>query len=293
MSTHCGINQNLNKLQKFINLLFFISFTILIIATTSTTSSSSPYYIPLYSIPISERYRDRGLDIITCSDDSSKHSKSYRQISSILGKIPSRDASPSDIPNIHPSLSERCGKLSTTYFNGSISSFPIIETINPDITEHIATNVIPTTDGQYYTNKQLFLNLYRPAIDSGLPVSRIGSNAQCKSIKLIAIGIKNESTYYRIMELSNTIQTSISLSKLICSNNISFQDHLFIPTIETSIILSLIYRNGIFFNNLFFIHRLFFILNFNLFYLFHIITITKNKYSYLIYLFIILYLFII
>lgn len=134
--------------------------------------------IPLIGISIGERLRDRGNNILICFDDLSKHSKSYRQISLILAKIPSRDAFPSDIFNVHSALLERCGKLSAIYFGGTISAFPIIETINSDITEYIATNIISITDGQFYTNKQLFLDACRPAIDSGLSVSRIGSNAQ-------------------------------------------------------------------------------------------------------------------
>lgn len=136
--------------------------------------------IPLIGISIGERLRDRGNNILICFDDPPKHSKSYRQISSILAKIPSRDALPSDIPNVHPALLERCGKLSAIYFGGTVSAFPIIETINSDITEYIATNIISITDRQFYTNKQLFLDSCRPAIDSGLSVSRIGSNAQSK-----------------------------------------------------------------------------------------------------------------
>ncbi len=96
---------------------------------------------------------------------------------------------------------ERCGKLKFTYFGGSITSLPIIETINADITEYIATNVISITDGQIYTNRNLFLNSNRPAIDSGLSVSRIGSNAQCQLMKVVSIGIKNELTNYRLEDL--------------------------------------------------------------------------------------------
>ena len=116
-----------------------------------------------------------GFDLCICFDDLSKHSKSYRQIALILAKIPSRDAYPADIPNIHSTPSERCGKLNACYFAGSITSFPIIETINSDITEYTATNPTSTTDGQYYTNKTLYLSSCRPAIDSSLSVSRIGS----------------------------------------------------------------------------------------------------------------------
>ena len=147
--------------------------------------------IPLIAISITERLRDRGYDICICFDDLSKHSKAYRQCSLLLNKLPSRDAYPSDIFNIHSSLLERCGKLKPCYFGGSITSLPIIETINADITEFISTNIISITDGQLYTNRDYFRRNAKPAIDSGLSVSRIGSSAQCKLLKLVSVGIKN------------------------------------------------------------------------------------------------------
>ena len=110
-------------------------------------------------------------------DDCLKHFKSYRQISSILAKILTRDVFFSDISNIHSSILERCGKLKLCYFNGSIMSFSIIETIANDIIEYTFINIILITDRQLYTNKKLFLDSNRPSIDSALSVSRIGSNA--------------------------------------------------------------------------------------------------------------------
>jgi F0F1-type ATP synthase alpha subunit len=140
--------------------------------------------IPLIGITIAERLRDRGFDCCICFDDLSKHSRSYRQISLLQNKIPSRDAYPSDIFNIHSSLLERVayGVIIGPIKNGrsTISCLPIIETINSDISEYIATNVISITDGQFYFNKHLFNLSLRPAIDSSLSVTRIGSNAQCK-----------------------------------------------------------------------------------------------------------------
>jgi len=111
-------------------------------------------------------------------------------------------------------------------FGGSITGLPVIETINSDITEYIATNVISITDGQFYTNKRLFLDSCRPAIDSGLSVSRIGSNAQCKLMKVYSVGIKNLLTNYRNVSL----------------NLIFFQDHLLISPLETSLLLLLLLR---------------------------------------------------
>jgi F0F1-type ATP synthase alpha subunit len=216
--------------------------------------------LPLISISISERLRDKGYDVCICLDDLSKHSKAYRQCSLLLNKIPSRDAYPADIFNIHSSLLERCGKLKFNYFGGSITSFPIIETINADITEYIATNVISITDGQFYTNRNLFLNCIRPAIDSGLSVSRIGSNAQCKLMKIVSIGIKNELTNYRLEDLG---VDSIEYIKLNSLNLIFYQDYLFISSLEISLILLIAYRNGIMFNNSLFIHQFIYLLSFN------------------------------
>ena len=293
---YIGINQNLSKLLKSFSFLSYYSFNsnfsnhmlfslCLFLATHSASSSLLSFMIPLIGISIGERVRDRGNDICLCFDDLSKHSKSYRQLSLILAKIPSREAFPSDIFNIHSSLLERCGKLSAYYFGGSISSFPFIETINSDITEYIATNVISITDGQFYTNKRLFLDCCRPAIDSGLSVSRIGSNAQCKLMKTLSVGIKNELTYFRIMELSNVDFSNLAQS--ISLNNIFCQDQMFISAIESSMILVLLYRTFSSSNNSMNSVLIFLLLAIDYVYLYYIIAITKNLYSYSIYSFII------
>ena len=266
---YIGMNQNLSKLSKFICLSFS-----LILASHSSSSSLLSFMLPSIGVSIVERLRDRGFDGCICFDDLSKHSKCYRQISLILAKIPSRDAFPADIFNIHSSLLERCGKLKYSYFGGSITAFPVIETIHSDITEYIATNVISITDGQFYTNKRLFLDSCRPAIDSGLSVSRIGSNAQCKLMKVVSVGIKNLLTNYRIMELS-----SFDFFKLLSLNLIFFQDHLLIYPIETSLILLLVFRNGFLFKYRFQIYRFVLMLSFDFLYLYYILFISKHSYS--------------
>ena len=277
---HIGMNQNPSKSSKLISFIWLINWYCLILCSHSSSSSLPSYTIPLIGISIAERLRDRGFDTIIRFDDSSKHSKSYRQISLILAKIPSRDASPSDISNIHASISERCGKLKLCYFNGSITASPIIETIANDITEYTATNIIPITDRQSYTNKKLFLDSCRPSIDSALSVSRIGSNAQCKSIKIISVGSKNEPTNYRIMELSSN---SFDFFKLLSLNQIFFQDHLYITSINLICILIILYRNGIFFNKAIKIKRLIFLLSCDYFYFYYIIFLVKSSYSILLY----------
>ena len=273
---HIGMNQNPSKSSKLISFIWCINWYCLILSSHSSSSSLPSYTLPLIGISIAERLRDRGFDTIIRFDDSSKHSKSYRQISLILAKIPSRDASPSDISNIHASISERCGKLKLCYFNGSITASPIIETIANDITEYTATNIIPITDRQSYTNKKLFLDSCRPSIDSALSVSRIGSNAQCKSIKIISVGSKNEPTNYRIMELSSN---SFDFFKLLSLNQIFFQVHLYISSINLICILITLYRNGIFFNKAILIQKLLFLFSSDYFYFHHIIPPIKSSYS--------------
>lgn len=155
------------------------------------------FSLPLIIITFTEYYRDRGFDIIIAIDDIIKHAKSYRQLSLIIGSMPSRASYPSNIFNIHSSILERCGRLNSSFIGGSISALPIIETVNNDITEYIATNVISITDGQCVMNKALFNSSIRPSIDSSLSVSRIGSSAQSILLSSLSAGIKNELTISR------------------------------------------------------------------------------------------------
>ena len=223
--------------------------------------------LPLIGISTCERLRDRGYDCTICFDDMSKHAKSYRTISLIQSKIPSRDAYPADIFNIHSSLLERCGKIKFNYFGGSITAFPIIETINSDITEYIATNLISITDGQLYINKTLFNDSIRPAIDSSLSVSRIGSSAQCRLMKLVSLNMKNEITNLR----NNKDQLNqIEYEKLSHLNLIFQQDHLMSASLESTIILCRMYQGGLYISNKKELQRLLFIIAHDGFYLSYI-----------------------
>lgn len=280
---YVGLNQSLNKLSKLVNVLWYVNWTTFIFSSHSTSCSLLTFLLPLLSISIAERIRDIGFDSCICFDDLSKHSRSYRQINLLQQKLPSRDAFPSDVFNIHSSLLERVayGIWIGTIRNArsTISSLPIIETINADISEYIATNVISITDGQYVLDKNLFNQSARPAIDSSLSVSRVGSNAQCRFIKLTSAGIKNELTTLR----NNSNLSSIEYDRLTCLNYIFYQDHLFISEIETSLILLLVYRNGILFRELFEIHRSLLILSYDYLYLYYLLSIMKNVYSSMIY----------
>lgn len=224
---YIGISLNLSKLSKFISSILF-TFFILIIASHSSSSALLNFLLPLIGISIAERLRDRGFDCSICFDDLSKHAKSFRQINLILGVIPSRDAYPAAVFNVHSSLLERCGKLNISSSGGSITAFPVIETINSDITDYIATNIISITDGQFYLSRNLFINSIRPAIDSGLSVSRIGSSAQCKFIKTVSAGLKNELTNLRLIDLSSS---SLEYIRLLSLNNIFFHNPLSISSL--------------------------------------------------------------
>jgi len=220
----------------------FSSVLFLVISTHSSSSALLSFMIVNLGITICERLRDRSFDSLICFDDLSKHAKCYRQVSLLLGRVPSRDAYSADVFNIHSSLLERSGRLRLNYFGSSITALPIIETINSDITEYIATNVISITDGQLYMNKRLFLDSIRPAIDSALSVSRIGSNAQSKFVKVVSAGLKNELTSLRIAFSSFGSQSASSFLKLSSLNSLFSQSHLIPSFIESTILLLLSYR---------------------------------------------------
>jgi F0F1-type ATP synthase alpha subunit len=214
---------------------------ILCICSCASSTALLSYLLPIASIAIAERMRDRGYDMMISFDDLSKHSKAYRQISLINHSIPSRSCFPADIFNIHSSLLERACKMRLSYWGGSITAFPIIETINSDISEYIATNIISITDGQLYMSRRLFLTTSRPAIDSALSVSRIGSNAQCKMMKESSAGIKNTLTTLRIDQgLSSLVSPS-----LVSLNHSFNQEYLMVSTIDFTISLLNLYRIGI------------------------------------------------
>jgi len=266
---YLGININLSKLMKLLySVVSYSSFShswlssnslsisnyssvlFLVVSTHSSSSALLSFMIINLGITIGERLRDRSFDSLICFDDLSKHAKCYRQVSLLLGRVPSRDAYSSDVFNIHSSLLERSGRLRLNYFGSSITAFPIIETINSDITEFIATNVISITDGQLYMNKRLFLDSIRPAIDSALSVSRIGSNAQCKFVKVVSAGLKNELTSLRIAFSSFGSQSSSSLIKLSSLNSLFSQSHLINSFIECTILFLLSYRLGYYFDSI-------------------------------------------
>ena len=299
---YVGIDQDLSRIYKIRYILerFNIFWYVIIIATHTTSPAMLSFLSPYTGTAVAEFLRDNGYDALICYDDFSKQGKVYRQISLIQGRVPGREGYPADVFNIHASLLERCGKtrwyigdptLKAPKGNGSITGFPVIETINCDVTEYIATNVISITDGQVYTNAALFKNGFRPAVDSALSVSRVGSSAQFKFLKKIVGTIKNDLTNYR-QELENCQiadeegeTEDIRLLKLKGRpiELMFYQDYLDISPIEETVLLLLLYNKGYFnsvtteeFNSQL-LPLLRNIVGKDFIYLKYILTITKNR----------------
>ncbi len=144
-----------------------------------------------------EEFMDNGKDVLIVYDDLSKHAIAYRAMSLLLRRPPGREAFPGDVFYLHSRLLERSAKLDEKYGGGSITALPIIETLAGDISAYIPTNVISITDGQIFLETDLFFAGQRPAINTGLSVSRVGGAAQIKAMKKVAGSLKLELAQYR------------------------------------------------------------------------------------------------
>lgn len=169
-----------------------------IIVNASASESASMQYIAPYSgCAIGEYFMDKGKDVLIVYDDLSKHAVSYRTLSLLLKRPPGREAYPGDVFYLHSRLLERSANLLK---GGSLTALPIIETQEGDISAYIPTNVISITDGQIFLQTDLFNEGVRPAIDTGLSVSRVGSKAQTKAMKQVSDGLKIDIANYKELE---------------------------------------------------------------------------------------------
>jgi F-type H+-transporting ATPase subunit alpha len=148
---------------------------------------------------MAEYFRDNGMHALIIYDDLSKQAVAYRQMSLLLRRPPGREAYPGDVFYLHSRLLERAAKLNSDFGAGSQTALPIIETQAGDVSAYIPTNVISITDGQIFLESELFYQGIRPAVNVGLSVSRVGSNAQTKAMKSVAGSIKLELAQYREM----------------------------------------------------------------------------------------------
>ena len=171
-----------------------------IVSATAAEMAPMQYIAPYSGVAIAEEWMEQGQDVLIVYDDLSKHAVAYRTLSLLLRRSPGREAFPGDVFYLHSRLLERAAKMSDEFGGGSITALPIIETQAGDISAYIPTNVISITDGQIFLQSDLFASGQRPAIDTGLSVSRVGSAAQIKAIKQVSGTIKIELANYRELQ---------------------------------------------------------------------------------------------
>ena len=165
----------------------------------STASDLAPlqYIAPYSGCAIGEEWMENGEDVLVVYDDLSKHATAYRTLSLLLRRPPGREAYPGDVFYLHSRLLERAVRMSDEYGGGSLTALPIIETQAGDVSAYIPTNVISITDGQIYLETEMFNSGFRPAVNAGLSVSRVGGAAQTKAMNKIAAPIRTELAQYR------------------------------------------------------------------------------------------------
>ncbi|MGL4393026.1 MAG: F0F1 ATP synthase subunit alpha [Fusobacteriaceae bacterium] len=167
-----------------------------IVSATASEAAPLQYMAPYTGVAMAEYFMDKGGHVLIIYDDLSKHAVAYREMSLLLKRPPGREAYPGDVFYLHSRLLERAAKLSDELGGGSITALPIIETQEGDISAYIPTNVISITDGQIFLESQLFNAGFRPAINAGISVSRVGGSAQIKAMKQVAAKVKLELAQY-------------------------------------------------------------------------------------------------
>ena len=168
-----------------------------VVASTASELAPLQYIAPYAGCAIGEEWMENGEDVLVIYDDLSKHATAYRTLSLLLRRPPGREAYPGDVFYLHSRLLERAAKLSDELGGGSLTALPLIETQAGDVSAYIPTNVISITDGQIYLETEMFNAGFRPAINAGLSVSRVGGAAQIKAMKKIAGPIRTDLAQYR------------------------------------------------------------------------------------------------
>lgn len=230
------------KVVKRLKIENCLSYSIIISATASD-SASLQYLAPYTGCAIGEFFRDQGAHALIIFDDLTKQAVAYRQLALLLRRPPSREAMPSDVFFLHSRLLERASKLYRAWGNGSLTALPLIETQSSDVSAYIPTNVISITDGQIFLEAKLFYKGIRPAVNVGISVSRIGSNAQEKSMKSISGSLKLQLAEFREVEAFATFDADLdastkqSLVRGLCLTEILKQNQFTPLTLREQIII--------------------------------------------------------
>lgn len=172
----------------------------IVVSATSSEAAALNYLAPYAGCTLGEFFMDNGKDALIVYDDLSKHAVAYRQISLLLRRPPGREAYPGDVFYLHSRLLERAAKLNEDHGGGSLTALPIIETQGGDVSAYIPTNVISITDGQIFLESNLFNKGFRPAINVGNSVSRVGGAAQIKAMKKVSGTVRLDLAQYRELE---------------------------------------------------------------------------------------------
>ena len=196
---YVAIGQKASTVAKVVNTLQTHGAMDYTIIVSSTASDCAPlqYIAPYAGTAMAEYFMHKGKDALIIYDDLSKHAVAYRALSLLLGRSPGREAYPGDVFYLHSRLLERAARLSDELGGGSLTALPIIETQAGDVSAYIPTNVISITDGQIYLETEMFNSGFRPAVNAGLSVSRVGGSAQIKAMKKIAGTIRIDLAQYR------------------------------------------------------------------------------------------------
>ncbi len=171
----------------------------MVVASTASDSAAMQYLAPYAACSIAEFFMEKGRDVLVVYDDLSKHAIAYRTMSLLLHRPPGREAYPGDVFYLHSRLLERSAQLSQELGGGSMTALPIIETMGGNISAYIPTNVISITDGQIYLESELFHSGIRPAVNTGLSVSRVGRSAQHPAMRAVSGSLRIELAQYREM----------------------------------------------------------------------------------------------
>ncbi len=172
----------------------------IIVAATASDSATMQYIAPYTGAAMGEYFMDEGKDALIVYDDLSKHAWAYRQVSLLLRRPSGREAYPGDVFYLHSRLLERAARLNKEYGGGSLTALPIIETQANDVSAYIPTNVISITDGQIYLESDLFFAGFRPALNVGISVSRVGGSAQTKAMKSVAGQLRLDLAQFRALQ---------------------------------------------------------------------------------------------
>ncbi|MBN2301830.1 MAG: F0F1 ATP synthase subunit alpha [Lentisphaerae bacterium] len=227
----------------------------LVVAATASDPMGQQYLCPYVAASIGEYFvYEKGADVLIVFDDFTKHAWAYRQISLLLERAPGRDAYPGDIFYIHSQLVERAGQLNEARGSGTMTHLPIVETLEGDFAGYIPSNIISMTDGQIYLNSSLFGEGFKPAIDMGLSVSRIGSKVQWPAMKKQASMLKMDYIRHKELEKMTRIKAGVSgevearLMRGKCLEELLKQDESMPVPLEDQVIILHARENGLFSN---------------------------------------------